>query len=652
LSLGIGIDTGGTFTDSVIVEIDSGRVISKAKALTTKQDLKIGVKNSLDGLDKSLFQQVRLVSLSTTLATNSVVEGKGSRVGLIMAVPNPATFAFQTDVPPEDIAIIAGAHNKNGEVSTGLDMAGATEAIHGMLDRVDAFAVSSYFSIYNAEHEVKIKELVTSACLRPVVCGHELSGHVGMVERAATAVLNAQLLPVIRELIEAVKDMLADNGIAAPLMVVKGDGTLIAEHIAVDKPVETVLSGPAASVVGACELTGLRDAIVVDMGGTTTDIGIVRSGVVTTSDEGAVVGGRQTRVQAVDMLTVGLGGDSKIAVASPQDIRIGPRRATPLCSTASQFPAIKDALSAMLSVRGKRLNEFDLDFFTLIKRPGFVLSKHEQALIDALDDRVLHRDLIYEQIGPFVDVERFVELGFVAEVSFTPTDALHAGGELDIWDSEVASLAADVLAGKAGLGRDELLERIFREIIERLKLHITTKALFDDDAPGLFRSDTALKFLDYLLRLNGESGVSADLALKRPIIAVGAPVGAYFPQVARELGTRLVIPEHSEVANAVGAITGRVIERAEAYIRPDKQSGFVVVATDIHTRFGALDDAVFFAENYVRSVAAERATQSGGSSIDVTIDREEVEAPLASGWGDAVFMELKLIATATGKPLT
>jgi len=425
MNLGIGIDTGGTFTDSAVVDLESGLVISKAKALTTRQDLRIGIENSLSLLDRSLFARVKLVSLSTTLATNSLVEGKGSRVGLIVAVPNPPTFKLPSDLPATESTVIIGAHDRQGEVAVELDVKAASAAVRRMADRVDAFAVSSYFSIYNAEYEAMIKNLISRACGCPVVCGHELSADVGLIERAVTACLNARLLPVIAELLDSVKQTLIKNEIKAPLMMVKGDGSLTTGEIARIRPVETVLSGPAASVIGACHLTGMNDAVVVDMGGTTTDIGLARDRIASASTHGAIIGGWRTRVKAADMWTVGVGGDSKISVHSARDIRIGPRRAIPICWAAHTFPSLKQALGDLIQPRGRKKETPGLDFFTLSRKPAFPLSRYEAALIDRLDGRVLHKNQIEAEFGPFIHVERLIELGSISEVSFTPTDLLN-----------------------------------------------------------------------------------------------------------------------------------------------------------------------------------------------------------------------------------
>ena len=650
MRLGLGIDTGGTYTDSAIVALDSGRVLSKAKALTTRHDLLAGVKESLDQLDRELFARVRLVGLSTTLATNSIVEKKGSRVGLILAVPNPQTFSFPADNPCDQLAVVAGSHDRRGGIATPLDLPAAKRAVLRMAGSVDAFAVSGYFSIYNAEHELHIRELVAEHCSLPVVCGHQLSGDVGLVERAVTAALNARLLPVIGELLAAVKEVLAAKGITAPLMVVKGDGSLIGAEIAAGKPVETILSGPAASVVGACRLTGLSDALVLDMGGTTTDLALMRGGIVAASAEGALVGGWKTRVHSVDIGTAGLGGDSKIVVRSPEELYIGPRRAIPFCRAAASTPALTERLLGLETAPGAKGKESDPEFFTLAKLPTFALSAAEEQLFALVSGRVLARAEIAATAGAFVSLERFVELGLLAEVAFTPTDLLHVRGELSLWDRAASEAALRLMAGRVRLSERALIELISRELTDSLKLAVITKAISGDDPHGRFQSASAEGLLGALLRLRGNGAIESIFRLTGPLIAVGAPVGAYLPRVAAELGAELVIPEHAEVANAVGAVTGRVVERAEAVIRPDRPDGFVVVAADERRSFPELGAAERFAEERVRAAAFSKAEQSGGTRIEVAVATDQFSAPLGEGWGDSIFIERRVSATAVGLP--
>ncbi|MGD0586378.1 MAG: hydantoinase/oxoprolinase family protein [Oryzomonas sp.] len=656
MGLGLGIDTGGTYTDSVIVDLDSGRVLSKAKALTTRQDLVAGVESSIGKLDRELFSQIRLVGLSTTLATNSIVERKGSRVGLILAVPNPQTFSLPQNNPADETAVVAGSHNRCGAIAVPLDVAAAEQAVRRMIGQVDAFAVSGYFSIYNAGHELRIREMISALSPLPVVCGFELSGDVGLVERATTAALNARLLPVVGELLAAVREVLAANGIQAPLMVVKGDGALVGVEVAAGMPVETILSGPAASVVGACRLSGLADAVVVDMGGTTTDIALIEGGIVATSRDGAEVGGWKTRVHSVDIRTAGLGGDSKVVVRSSDDLSIGPHKAIPLCRAASTTPGLTERLLLMEGMNasngkdGTYGKDSELVFFTLVRRPAFSLSPSEEQLFAALDGNVLDRGEVVVAAGPFVPLDRFVELGLVAEIAFTPTDLLHARGELGLWDCTAARSAARMMAHRVGLTEEALLDLISRELTDSLKLNILAKLLSTNDPQGRFRSADTLRVLGDLLRLRGNAAVEAAWLIKKPLIAVGAPVGSYFPGIAKALGATLVIPEHAEVANAVGAVTGRVVERADAVIRPERPDGYVVVTADEQRRFADLVQAERFAEEHVSSTACRKAESSGGTRIEVTVTREELSASLDKGWGDSVFIERKVSATAVGVP--
>ena len=650
MDLAIGIDTGGTFTDGVIVDLETGRVISKAKALTTREDLKLGIKEAFRGLDNALFPEIRLVSLSTTLATNAIVEGKGSRVGLLAAVPNPESFSFAGRMPADRVAVVAGSFDNRGGEAVELDQAAAERAIQGMAGEVDAFAVSGYFSIYNAGHEVKLRELVARHCGLPVVCGHELSGAVGLVERAVTAALNARLLPVVRELLDAVRQILDAYAVHAPIMVVKGDGSLIAEEIARERPVETVLSGPAASIAGACRLTGLADAIVVDMGGTTTDIGVVKGGMIATADAGAVVGGWQTRVHAVEMWTVGLGGDSKISLDPGGAWRIGPRRAIPLCAAAARHPGLVGSLQQMIACSDRKSAGAGLEFYTLIKRPAFALSKSEQSLVELLDGKVAHLCRLTEEIGPFVAIERFVDLGYLAEVSFTPTDLMHARGELQLWERDAAEYGACLLARRAGMSLGDLLELLHREITASLTVQIAAKALHEERDIARDWSQATETFLSRLLRLPGAPGVGAAINLATPLIAVGAPVHAYFPAAAAALGARLVIPEHAEVANAFGAVTGRVVEKCEVHVRPAKPDGFAVVAAGVQRSFAELEEAVAFAREYAKAQAQQGAARRGGEDVVVSVEREEQLLPLKAGWGDRVLIEVRIAATAVGKP--
>ncbi len=192
----------------------------------------------------------------------------------------------------------------------------------------------------NPSHELRARELIRAQSPKPVTCAHELSSKLDAPRRALTAALNARLTPQIRHLIEALAGVLGELGIDAPLMIVKGDGSLMRAEVALGVPVETILSGPAASVVGAGFFTGLEDFVVSDMGGTTTDIAVVSGGRPVIRAEGALVGGWRTMVEAVDVRTSGLGGDSEVGFDRQMRLTVGPRKAMPLSLLAHRFPAM------------------------------------------------------------------------------------------------------------------------------------------------------------------------------------------------------------------------------------------------------------------------------------------------------------------------
>src|ERR1700676_4678378 len=282
--LWLGLDTGGAFTEAVLLA--DGRVIASAKALTTPWNLAIGIGEAIRAVLHLLpagvsRQDVSLVSVSTTLATNAVVENRFSPVCSLLIGFDDAMVERSGLLRPGSgglVVRVPGGHTATGEESGALNEGAITRAVAEHEARVEAFAVAANFSVRNPAHELRARKLIRALTPKPVTCPHELSSKLDAPRRALTAALNARLTPQIRHLVEAVQSVLAQESITAPLMVVKGDGSLMHAQVALECPVETILSGPAASVVGASFLTGLQDFFVSDMGGTTTDIAVLAGG--------------------------------------------------------------------------------------------------------------------------------------------------------------------------------------------------------------------------------------------------------------------------------------------------------------------------------------------------------------------------------------
>ncbi|MEK9719176.1 MAG: hydantoinase/oxoprolinase family protein, partial [Candidatus Puniceispirillum sp.] len=293
MTLVIGLDTGGTYTDAALLDTAKGTIVATAKALTTRDNLADGLGVAITALLDNFAgtaADIGLVTLSTTLATNAVVEGVGGRVGLFMigfdrSALDRADLARAIGQDP--VHFIDGGHNADGSAATALDMTAVERLATELKNEVSAFAIAGHFATRNPVHETAARDAVRRLTGLPVTCSHELSSSLGGPRRALTALLNARLVNLLERLIAGTQAIMTGTGLCCPLMVVKGDGSLLEADFARNRPVETVLSGPAASLSGAAFLAGATSAIVADIGGTTTDIAILNQGAPRLKADGA-----------------------------------------------------------------------------------------------------------------------------------------------------------------------------------------------------------------------------------------------------------------------------------------------------------------------------------------------------------------------------
>ena len=432
----IGVDTGGTYTDAAVLDAGNHKVLASAKALTTRGDLAIGVseaiERALNELPSGAAARVKLVSVSTTLATNAVVEGHGSPVCVVligfdetMVQRSGLTTAF----PGLVVERIAGGHDHNGGEVTKLDMDALAALAGKHKGAVEAFAVASQFAVRNPAHEHAARDFLIAKTGLPVTCSTELASALDAPRRALTAALNARLISRISLLIVAVEKAMKTFGINAPLMITKGDGSLARASTVALRPIETVLSGPAASLVGAASLSGLNDFILSDMGGTTTDLGVFENGRPQVNEQGADVGGWRTMVQAIDVRTLGLGGDSEVTFDVKGVPTVGPRRAVPVSLIASRFPEVLESLEATLSE--PESSSMAGRFVMLpLGRSGegadpAGLNGRERELLASITERPLPLSKVAAGSGSQRALEGLARKGHVQLAGFTPSDAAH-----------------------------------------------------------------------------------------------------------------------------------------------------------------------------------------------------------------------------------
>ena len=657
----LGVDTGGTYTDAVILDETADAVIGKAKSLTTRADLALGIGRAVDaalagaGVQPS---QIAMVSLSTTLATNALVEGQGGRVALIF-------IGFDADdlergglveaLKGDPVVRLAGGHNHAGGQAAALDMSALEQAVTELSGDVMGFAVASRFATRNPAHEGAARDLIRRVSGRPVTCSHELSAKLNGPKRALTAVLNARLIGMIDRLVAACERHLEAVGITAPLMVVRGDGALISAAMVRERPIETILSGPAASIVGARWLTGASDALVSDIGGTTTDVALLRNGLPEIDPEGARVGGLRTMVEAVAMRTSGLGGDSEVHVLATGltgGLRLGPRRLIPVSLLAVEHgPMVHAALDRWLS--SDTAGEFDGRFVIPMQGQTGGLTAREATVLERVT-KPMPLSLALTSRLEVAAMERLVARGLVMISGVTPSDASHVLGRLDAWDGTASVKALKLLAKRRNGSGDRIaldgavlaqavIDQLTAQTVEcLLEAAFDEDGGFDEQAEGLARHPLTTA------GLNRHRGVvEVTLRLGVPVIGLGASAPSYYGAVGERLGCEMILPEHAGVANAIGAVVGQVSQRAQGLVSSPGEGRFTAHLPDGLQTFTSRDAALEALETALVAEATARAQAAGAADLRVTATRDIREAQVE---GNPMFIEATVTVTASGRP--
>lgn len=656
----LGLDTGGTYTDAVLWSEERG-VIAKAKALTTRHDLSVGISGAVDAIIAEasvLPADIRLVSMSTTLATNALVEGQGGRIALVMIGFSDADLekaGLKDALGNDPVIFIPGGHDVYGRAQP-FDASSLEKALPHLKSEVTGFAICAYFAVRNPEHEIAVRDLVHDKTGLPVTCSHELSAKLNGPKRALTTVLNARLIAMIDRLVAATEGFLDKRGIHAPLMVVRGDGALVSAAFARHRPIETILSGPAASLVGARHMTGLDNAIISDIGGTTTDVAVLDDGRPRLDPNGATVGGFRTMVEAVAMRTFGLGGDSEVSLddnAMTPGIKLGPRRLVPLALLAANHGSM---VIEHLARQVKAVNAGRLDGRFVLRTGVPVqmasgLSKGEAELYERMTTEPQPLDRLLASVSQTAAITRLVSRGLVHLAGFTPSDACHVLGLQNNWNAEAARYGAILYARrKDGAGRpfcdtpEEVSRRTYDALIRRSS-EVVLETVFAED--GLEGQETVASAL-VQRALSGVGGIAGiKLHIDRPLIGLGASAPVYYPAVGDELGVQCIVPVDTDVANALGAVVGQVRVSLEAHISQPVEGLYRVMAGEAVQDFQLEEDSIAFAESTLKNQVQRLALEAGTDEPHITIIRNISAATVED---QRKFIEAVLIATASGRP--
>ncbi|RTZ94940.1 MAG: hydantoinase/oxoprolinase [Deltaproteobacteria bacterium] len=662
---GLGVDAGGTYTDAVIYDFAQKKLRGKNKALTTRWDFTVGIGAALDGLNADLLQKVELVAVSTTLATNAIVEGEGQTVGLILM---PPYGVFRSgDIPCEPKAVIDGQLEITGKEICPVNAAQVRQVARRMVEKkeVRAFAVSGFAGAVNPAHELLVKKILREETGLSVTCGHELSEMLDFRTRAQTAVLNAQIIPRLEKFIREMETVLSRRNILAPVVVVKGDGSLIAAEVARDRPVETVLSGPAASVAGAMHLTGYEDAIVVDIGGTTTDTAGLKSGQVRVCESGTVIGGYKTHVRALDMRTAGLGGDSLIQWKKGQFV-IGPQRVAPISWAGFHHDEsagrTSDGMSAgfrqVFRFMANRLHlyrsgSWPMQVLTRVGQAGDLLLRDEEkrilALLEkrpcSLDELAQHFDTGHWRL---LNLERLEMAGVIQRCGLTPTDLLHVTGRFNRWDTETAGKMCELFCEVTGWNQAELIDFLLDRVVRRVAMELLKKQLDEEVVPDDLEACDICRALMNNLFTGGTDDYRVRIDLHRPVIGIGAPAMYFVPRAGEVLGTKAILPPDADVANAVGAITSQVRISRQVQINPGNDGEFIITGVEGARSFTNFDQASDWAMETLKDRIIILGRSAGTSREDVKMSVADNISTAADG--AQLFLGRTITAYLKGRP--
>lgn len=337
----IGLDMGGTHTDAVL--ISGGRIIRHVKTLTNPANFLASIRQALDSLLENIDPAaIRRINLSTTVCTNAIVEGKTEPVGLLL-IPGPGLNPSFLTCGKVNV-ILQGSIDHRGRETSPLKSEELESARRQFqANGIRCLAAVGKFSVRNPAHELKIAQILEGS-YDFITLGHRLSGRLGFPRRVYTAYLNSSVWRVYHQFAQAVRSYIENKSLRIEPFMLKADGGTLTLGAAVNTPVETILSGPAASIIGALALVPAEeDSIILDIGGTTTDMAFCAGGIPLFEPQGIRLGPYPTLVRSFFSHSLGLGGDSSIRIIDGR-MAIGPQRQGPPAALGGPAPTPTDAL--------------------------------------------------------------------------------------------------------------------------------------------------------------------------------------------------------------------------------------------------------------------------------------------------------------------
>lgn len=419
----IGLDVGGTHTDAVLLDRDGLR--KEIKVNTDPSNLFQSVLTGLNAIAEDIdLSQIKRIVLSTTLTTNAIVQKKTPPVGMIVSSgPGIDPEYYRTN--PLYFTVSGCIDHRGREI----EPINPTE-IEAIADRLQQegvryIGIVGKFSIRNPSHEIKISEILQTS-FEKTFLGHRISGSLNFGRRIATTYLNAAVYPLHLEFYQAVQDSLAAKGLKLPLRLLKADGGNMNFESSIDYPVQTILSGPAASVMGAVAFgQANEDTLVMDIGGTTTDMAVLIDRAPVLNPLGIQLAQYKTLIRSLETYSLGLGGDSAITVKDGK-LLIGPERLGPAMAYGGPAPTPMDALFVLENIPDGSREKSEAGLEPLAREMRFSVKSLAAEIVDLACKKILSaaRRLIYQINGKPVYTVHELQEGYVVQ----PRTLLVLGG--------------------------------------------------------------------------------------------------------------------------------------------------------------------------------------------------------------------------------
>ncbi len=655
MPLVLGIDTGGTTTNAVLLKRPEERVLLETTVPTDHRNLTDTIRAALDRISTNHATQIDRVSLSTTLATNAVLENQYGRVGLI-------TAGRDYHVTDDHVThrVLACRMDIKGRVRESLDEAELSGLIEDWHEPVDAFAVSCFASVKNPSHELTIKARLEEAFDVPVMCAHQLIDQLGFEQRTQASIVNAGLVPKVYAFLSSAKTELKRRHIDAPVYIVKGDGNLMPIEQMRHRALETLLSGPAASLTGGAFLSGRENALVVDIGGTSTDVGLIVDGRLRLNPSGTSVGEKRFPIPAADVRTFASGGDSEIRLPHKDDVRIGPRRILPLSRVAENDRHSSELLGDLSEIAGSRQRHDDLSDPSIILYldDGVTKPRHfEDSLDERIWDELAKRPTALLRLAQLLDATPnrllrsfLLRNNLIRIAGLTPTDVVVAQEGTPIGNQAAARLGITIHARRVGYDIESFMSFLRQQVSWRLFGHCV-EALIRFEHPDLSEDVKVMSIFNErpTLYSNTRSLYKNKMIMEIPLVGVGAPAKSWLAKSDTRVDAELVFPSYGAVANAVGAAVSRIEYGWKAVIRFDSTTDeFILHLPWKRSIYQTRDEALKAAK---RSLAArmESALSEECESYELSWSEEPVfYRPL--GGEETVFVEHVITILGRGEP--